>query len=94
MLFKHGHIVANPGVMATAEKGVDLLECLQGHLDGDWGDLDEYDFGGQKREKIKRALTGACIITANFRNSHTQPPPVSLPVVGDTPAQRWRMLFV
>ena len=43
MLFKHGHIVATLGAMALTENGVDLLEYLHRHLQGDWGDLDEHD---------------------------------------------------
>ena len=43
MLFKHGQIVATPGAIALAENGVDLLEHLQRHLHGDWGELDDED---------------------------------------------------
>ena len=39
MLFQPGQIVATPGALSLAERGVDLLECLQRHLNGDWGDL-------------------------------------------------------
>ena len=43
MLFKHGQIVATPGALILAEKGVNLLEYLERHLSGDWGDLDDED---------------------------------------------------
>ena len=43
MLFPSGKIVATPGVLALAERGLDLLEYLQRHLNGDWGDLCEED---------------------------------------------------
>ena len=43
MLFQSGKIVATPGVLALAERGIDLLEYLQRHLNGDWGDLCEED---------------------------------------------------
>ena len=39
MLFNPGRIVSTPGALSLAERGVDLLECLQRHLNGDWGDL-------------------------------------------------------
>ncbi len=43
MLFQSGKIVATPGALALAERGIDLLEYLQRHLNGDWGDLCEED---------------------------------------------------
>ena len=43
MLFKHGQIVATPGTLILAENGVNLLEYLERHLSGDWGDLDDED---------------------------------------------------
>ena len=43
MLFQPGQIVATPGALSLAERGVDLLECLQRHLCGDWGDLCKED---------------------------------------------------
>jgi hypothetical protein len=43
MLFQSGKIVATPGVLALAERGIDLLEYLQRHLNGDWGDLCDED---------------------------------------------------
>ncbi len=43
MLFQSGKIVATPGVLTLAERGIDLLEYLQRHLNGDWGDLCEED---------------------------------------------------
>ena len=43
MLFQSGKIVATPGVLSLAERGMDLLEYLQRHLSGDWGDLCEED---------------------------------------------------
>ena len=48
MLFQSGKIVATPGVLALAERGIDLLEYLQRHLNGDWGDLCDED----KEEKL------------------------------------------
>ena len=43
MLFQSGKIVATPGALSLAERGIDLLEYLQRHLNGDWGDLCEED---------------------------------------------------
>ena len=43
MKFQPGRIVATPGALSLAERGVDLLSYLQRHLNGDWGDLDEED---------------------------------------------------
>ena len=45
MLFQTGQIVATPGALSLAERGVDLLEYLQRHLSGDWGDLCDEDKG-------------------------------------------------
>jgi hypothetical protein len=41
--FPVGEIVATAGVMALAEKGVDLMAYLKRHVQGDWGDLDDHD---------------------------------------------------
>ena len=43
MLFQSGKIVATPGVLTLAKCGIDLLEYLQRHLNGDWGDLCDED---------------------------------------------------
>ena len=43
MLFKHGQIVATTGALILAENGVNLLEYLERHLNGEWGDLDDED---------------------------------------------------
>ena len=43
MLFQSGKIVATPGALSLAERGLDLPEYLQRHLNGDWGDLCEED---------------------------------------------------
>ena len=43
MLFKHGQIVATTGALILAENGVNLLEYLERHLNGDWGDPDDED---------------------------------------------------
>ena len=43
MLFPSGKIVATPGVLSLAERGIDLLEYLKRHLNGDWGDLCDED---------------------------------------------------
>lgn len=43
MLFQSGKIVATPGALSLAERGIDLLEYLQRHLNGDWGDLCDED---------------------------------------------------
>jgi len=43
MLFQPGQIVATPGALSLAERGVNLQECLNRHFNGDWGDLCEED---------------------------------------------------
>ena len=43
MLFQPGQIVATPGALTLAERGVNLLEYLKCHLNGDWGDLCDED---------------------------------------------------
>ena len=43
MLFQSGKIVATPGVLSLAGRGLDLPEYLQRHLNGDWGDLCDED---------------------------------------------------
>jgi hypothetical protein len=43
MLFQPGQIVATPGALSLAERGVNLQECLIRHFNGDWGDLCEED---------------------------------------------------
>ena len=43
MLFETGQIVATPGALSLAEQGVDLLDYLIRHVQGDWGDLCEED---------------------------------------------------
>lgn len=43
MLFNPGRIVATPGALILAEKGVNLIDYLKRHLTGDWGDLCEED---------------------------------------------------
>ena len=43
MLFETGQIVATPGALSLAEQGVDLLDYLLRHVQGDWGDLCEED---------------------------------------------------
>ena len=43
MLFQSGKVVATPGALALAERGIDLLEHLQRHLNGDWGNLCDED---------------------------------------------------
>ena len=43
MMFQSGKILATPGALSLAERGIDLLEYLQRHLNGDWGDLCEED---------------------------------------------------
>ena len=43
MLFETGQIVATPSALGLAEQGVDLLDYLLRHVQGDWGDLCEED---------------------------------------------------
>lgn len=42
-LFDHGTILATPGALELAEKGINLLSYLVRHLSGDWGDICEED---------------------------------------------------
>ena len=43
-LFSPGLLVATPGALAAAEaSGESLLEYIQRHLEGDWGDISEED---------------------------------------------------
>ena len=60
MLFKHGQIVATTGALILAENGVNLLEYLERHLSGDWGDLDE----GDKAENDFSVKNGFRILSA------------------------------
>src|ERR1019366_5586294 len=42
--FQSGQIVATPGALdALSASGDDVLDYLERHLAGDWGDLDEHD---------------------------------------------------
>lgn len=34
---------SSPGALSLAERGLDILEYLERHLNGDWGDLCEED---------------------------------------------------
>ena len=43
MLFQPGSIVATQGALSLAECGINLLEYIQRHLKGDWGDMCEED---------------------------------------------------
>ena len=44
MKFQSGQIVATPGALdALSASGDDVLDYLERHLAGDWGDLDEHD---------------------------------------------------
>jgi hypothetical protein len=43
MKFKLGRIFATPGALALAESGANLMDYLQRHLNGDWGDICEDD---------------------------------------------------
>jgi hypothetical protein len=43
MLFHPGSIVATPGALELTQQGIDLLEYLKRHLQGDWGELCEAD---------------------------------------------------
>lgn len=43
MLFHPGQILATPGALSLAERGLNLLQYLQRRLKGDWGDLCEED---------------------------------------------------
>ena len=42
-LFETGRIVATPGALDFAEKGLDLRTYLVRHLSGDWTDMSEED---------------------------------------------------
>jgi hypothetical protein len=43
-LFSPGQVVATPGALSAAEaSGDSLLEYVQRHLSGDWGDIGEED---------------------------------------------------
>jgi hypothetical protein len=41
--FQPGAILATPGALNLAEHGVNLMDYLQRHLSGDWGDLTRDD---------------------------------------------------
>ena len=43
MLFHPGRILATPGALSLVECGIDLLEYLKRHLNGDWGDVCDED---------------------------------------------------
>ena len=43
MLFHHGRILVTPGALSLAEGGLNILEYLQRHLGGDWGDVCDED---------------------------------------------------
>ena len=64
MLFPSGKIVATPGVLSLVERGLDLLEYLQRHLNGDWGDLCEED----KAERTFSHLNTAYVFS--LRTTH------------------------
>ena len=60
MKFQPGRIVATPGALSLAERGINLLTYLQRHLNGDWGDLDEED----KRENVFSLEHGYRLLSA------------------------------
>ena len=43
MLFHPGRILATPGALSLAECGINLLEYLKRHVNGDWGDVCDED---------------------------------------------------
>jgi hypothetical protein len=43
-LFELGQVVATPGALAAMKSKVQMLFCLQRHLTGDWGDIDQEDW--------------------------------------------------
>lgn len=43
MLFQPGKVVTTQGAMEIAEKGVDLFDYFNRHLNGDWGNMPEED---------------------------------------------------
>jgi hypothetical protein len=59
-LFKPGQIVATPGALELAERGVTLISYLYRHLSGDWGDLCEED----KKENQFSVKNGYRILSA------------------------------
>ena len=80
MLFPHGQIVATPGALELAERGVDLLTFLQRHLKGDWGDLcpddkAENDFSLQSGYRLLSSYNTPCgtlwVITEADRSATT-----------------------
>ena len=59
-LFESGKIVATPGALSLADKGVNLLSYLAKHLSGDWGELGEED----KKENQFSLKNGFRILSA------------------------------
>jgi len=60
MLFQSGKIVATPGALALAERGLNLLEYIQRHLNGDWGDICDED----KAENLNSLKHGLRLLSA------------------------------
>ncbi len=65
MKFHPGQIVSTPGALGFAEQGIDLLNFLQRHLAGDWGDLcledkAENDFSLANGYRLLSAYTTPC----------------------------------
>jgi hypothetical protein len=42
-LFLPGSVVATPGALELTDHGVNLMNYLRRHLQGDWGDISEED---------------------------------------------------
>ena len=59
-LFEPGQILATPGALGIAERGINLLPYLIRHLKGDWGELCEDD----KKENDFSVKNGFRILSA------------------------------
>jgi len=67
MKFKPGHIVATPGALALAENGTNLMDYLQRHLNGDWGDMCEDD-----KEENEFSLKHGFRLLSAYKTPHGQ----------------------
>jgi hypothetical protein len=65
IFFSPGQIVATPGALELAERGINLLAYLSRHLRGDWGELKEED----KKENDFSVINGYRILSAYVTRS-------------------------